>query len=321
MRLRVAISNFRCFKDFQIELGNFNVLIGPNDSGKTTLLQALDLAGATPQKIATTSDFWRKDSTAKASVQLTSFAEDSTDAGSVCVTATKPSNGFVAIAANSSKLGQDRISEYVGHPLYLHFDPMALKKPSPIVPQTPGMLQDGQGFATFLEEFLRENRQQFFDMENAFYRQFPQYKAIDVRKLGSQNGLLFVTKSGEEYSASEISDGTILYLAYLAVRYRSGYTRTLLIEEPENGIHYASLKQVVDTLKKLSETADVRVVMTTHSPFLLDMVEPEEVFVFQKDNEGAAHAKRLSEFPDVEEMKKDFMSGEIWTILGKSQNF
>jgi len=28
------IENFKCFKDFDIELGPFNVLIGPNDTGK-----------------------------------------------------------------------------------------------------------------------------------------------------------------------------------------------------------------------------------------------------------------------------------------------
>ena len=39
------IENFKCFKSFDIELGKFNVLIGPNDSGKTAFLQAVHLVG------------------------------------------------------------------------------------------------------------------------------------------------------------------------------------------------------------------------------------------------------------------------------------
>ena len=37
------IENFKCFKDFTIDMGKFCVLIGPNDSGKTSFLQAIRL--------------------------------------------------------------------------------------------------------------------------------------------------------------------------------------------------------------------------------------------------------------------------------------
>ena len=40
------IENFKCFKDFDIELGPFNVLIGPNASGKSNLLALLEIISA-----------------------------------------------------------------------------------------------------------------------------------------------------------------------------------------------------------------------------------------------------------------------------------
>ena len=40
------IENFKCFKHFDIDLGPFNVLVGPNDSGKTAFLPAVAMAGA-----------------------------------------------------------------------------------------------------------------------------------------------------------------------------------------------------------------------------------------------------------------------------------
>ena len=61
--------------------------------------------------------------------------------------------------------------------------------------------------------------------------------------------------------------------------------------------------------------------MTTHSPYLLDHVEPEEVFLFSKDPEGAVHAKKLSDHPDVEDMRKHFMTGEMWTGLEEEGDF
>ena len=38
---RLTIKNFKCLRDIDISLGNFNVLIGPNDTGKTSFLDAL----------------------------------------------------------------------------------------------------------------------------------------------------------------------------------------------------------------------------------------------------------------------------------------
>ena len=43
MLTKLRARNFKCFEDVEIELGNPVVLIGPNNSGKTTLLQALAL--------------------------------------------------------------------------------------------------------------------------------------------------------------------------------------------------------------------------------------------------------------------------------------
>jgi len=42
-------------------------------------------------------------------------------------------------------------------------------------------------------------------------------------------------------------------------------------------------------------------------------VEPEEVRVFAKDEDGAVHAVELSKDPEVEDLKKHLMTGEIWT--------
>ena len=43
MLTKLKARNFKCFEDVEIELGNPMVLIGPNNSGKTTVLQALAL--------------------------------------------------------------------------------------------------------------------------------------------------------------------------------------------------------------------------------------------------------------------------------------
>ena len=154
-------------------------------------------------------------------------------------------------------------------------------------------------------------------MEKEFYKRFPYYKKLILDKKGSHIVLKFLTRYGEKLSADGVSDGVILSLAFLALAHNPTPPNILLVEEPENGVHHASLKDIVGTLKKLTEEKGVQVILTTHSPYLLDLVEPEEVRVFTKDDEGAVHAKKMSEAPEVEDMKKHFMTGEIWSCLSE----
>jgi AAA15 family ATPase/GTPase len=42
---RIQIQNYKCLRDVEVQLGDFAVLIGPNDSGKTSFLQAIRSLG------------------------------------------------------------------------------------------------------------------------------------------------------------------------------------------------------------------------------------------------------------------------------------
>ena len=169
---------------------------------------------------------------------------------------------------------------------------------------------------------LRTDRKQFFRMEEEFYRRFPCYDGMQIAKEGDgsnpQLALRFHTVHGEDLPASSVSDGVMLSLAYIALSYLPRRPKIMLVEEPENGVHHASLKEIVTTLRDLCEAKGVQIIMTTHSPYLLDLVQPEEVRVFWKDEEGAVHAAKMSDLPDIEDMKKHFMTGEIWTTLKES---
>ena len=106
-------------------------------------------------------------------------------------------------------------------------------------------------------------------------------------------------------------------MAYLAILYLPEPPRVLLIEEPENGIHPARLKEIIRILKQLvSEQSHTQVLMTTHSPFVLSEFTPEEVTLCQRGDDGAVQVRRLSESQSVRDLANVFSLGEIWTIDG-----
>ena len=104
-----------------------------------------------------------------------------------------------------------------------------------------------------------------------------------------------------------MSDGVLLVLAYL----------TILVEEPENGMHPKRLQEVLGILRELvKEQSKTQVILTTHSPYVLDLFEPEEVSLCQMGEDGAVSVHRLSESQKVKEQAKIFTLGEIWTAEG-----
>jgi predicted ATPase len=121
----------------------------------------------------------------------------------------------------------------------------------------------------------------------------------------------------EDIPASQVSDGVLLVLAYLAILYLPKPPRVLLIEEPENGIHPQRLREVLkilrDIVKKQSYT---QVILTTHSPYAVDEFRPEEVTVCFKQEDGSVAVKQLSESEAVRKQIDIFTLGEIWAAEG-----
>jgi predicted ATPase len=117
--------------------------------------------------------------------------------------------------------------------------------------------------------------------------------------------------------AAQVSDGVLLVLAYLTVLHLPEPPRLLLLEEPENGIHPKRLNDVLLILRDLiGEQSRTQVILTTHSPYVLDLFKPEEVTLCQKEADGSVSVHRLSESETVERLRDVFSLGEIWTSEG-----
>ncbi len=112
----------------------------------------------------------------------------------------------------------------------------------------------------------------------------------------------------------------MLLLAFLALLY-GNTPEILLIEEPENGLHPSRLQEVVALLRKISTgeigTKPRQVILTTHSPILLNFVEPEEVFMFLRDEELGTNIVPMRQAPNIKNLMKEFGTGELWYLLGE----
>lgn len=198
------------------------------------------------------------------------------------------------------------------------FDPARLREPAELSQPLQG---SGFGLPAFLARLALNYKEARDSLQNAFRRRFPFY--TDYKTVpGKENGrdvlrLEFSTVQQRSLPSESVSDGVMVSLGFLALAHDPEPPAILLVEEPENGVHHASLKDIVQTLRDLTATGRVQVILTTHSPYLLDYAQPNEVHVFTKDEQGAVHARKLADFEGTDEIGDMFGTGEKWTMLSE----
>lgn len=161
------------------------------------------------------------------------------------------------------------------------------------------MRRSGQGVAYALVDILHTNRTSFDELEERFTHLVPNIKRISLPRRESQRFELELIDRYSEHHipASDISDGTLRILAFLTALYQEDTPSIICFEELENGVHPWLLHKMMELLKIVSTEGingkPVQILITTHSPVLLDYVEPHQVRAVELDHEGKTQVHAL----------------------------
>lgn len=121
--------------------------------------------------------------------------------------------------------------------------------------------------------------------------------------------LMTIKRKGNDYvNVEEFSDGTLAVIALLAgILSPKRFSPVVFIEELENFLHPAAISKLLQFLQEHS--SECQVVITTHSPYLLNAVKPEDVNVAVVDDTGASHFEKLTNRKKIEDrLKHGYMS-------------
>jgi predicted ATPase len=113
--------------------------------------------------------------------------------------------------------------------------------------------------------------------------------------------LLVKYNSGLSVPSWLLSDGTLRLLALTIPAYLEEFTGIYLIEEPENGIHPRAIETVIQSLSSIYTG---QVLVATHSPVALAILQPDQVLCFAKDYEGATDVVFGSKHPALRHWKR-----------------
>lgn len=148
-----------------------------------------------------------------------------------------------------------------------------------------------------------------------------EYEVMSGGRIFRQHGkrLLVIpnVKVGKaKLSFNQLSEGTLKTLALLFYLLTSR-ERLLLVEEPEVGIHHGLLAKVIEVIKIVA--SQKQVICSTHSDFILDALDPDQVFIVSNQRSGGTIIDRVPESMTVKEYQalKSYLQaegnlGEYW---------
>ncbi len=127
--------------------------------------------------------------------------------------------------------------------------------------------------------------------------------------------LVLTHENGLETKSWATSEGTLRLLALTVLAYYPKAGGIYLIEEPENGIHPRAIETVIQSL---SSVYDAQVLVATHSPVVLSLLEPRQILCFVRTDEGGTDIVAGSEHPNLSEWKHETDLGTFFAsgILG-----
>jgi len=307
----LSIRNFKVLREVDVKLQPLTVIVGPNASGKTSILQAIEFISkwGNSQAMSLSPDtFLSRNSTGPTSIDCQVKLQESTSLVKFGPSVRQSTKGSEGMHWNCTFLNLN-----------------AIKLAAPSYPKTPSLQlpSDGEGLSSILAGLQLEDRDKFANIVNQLKDVVPSLIDIRLRQIQIEqervgHQLFFDFKGAKNVRASDVSEGTLLTLGVLTALSTSGSPQAVLIDDIERGLHPKALKDYIEQIRLLQKKdPELQIIATSHSPYLLDYLQAEEILLTSLDEDGYAVVKPLTDHPEYERWKDLMDPGEFWSHVGE----
>jgi predicted ATPase len=319
----VAFRNFKALRSTRVALTPFNLVIGPNGSGKTSLIEAM-LRLRTLSRLPLTEEQHAPQRAGGPEIEFTFAApHEGIKARMGCISEIVCDTLRIEppLAPGWPDLRAD-LSTIRGYVL----DHEAMSLPAKGV-EGVELATDGANLAAVLAQMRTRAPDAFSALTEEMLRIMPEFRSLEMVENADERiefGLRLVEDGF--VPAGELSQGMLYLLGVLALAFDPDPPHLLCIEEVDRGIHPRTLREIRDALYRLSypksfgsDRRPVQIIATSHSPYFIDLFRehPEEIVISHKHGR-AAHFARLADRPDLPELLREGSLGDMWFsgILG-----
>ncbi|MCW5870161.1 MAG: AAA family ATPase [Candidatus Eremiobacteraeota bacterium] len=221
-----------------------------------------------------------------------------------------------------------RLASDLSHFLRLQLVAAAIREACPLKLSQSNLEPSGKNLAHGIARLVQnpESRTIFESIRQAVGELIPGVKDLGTRTLSDASGVdkivlrFGAAMDGKTYyfDADSASDGILYLTALVALSQFPNTSGLTLLEEPEIGLHPKLVESAMKLLAHYVQRTQQQVFLTTHSPIVLNELEPENVWVVTRDQGNISRIFPMAEFSELDRWRDNFGSGEIWQTLGES---
>ena len=199
-----------------------------------------------------------------------------------------------------------------------------LKQPSKLR-DNAFLREDGSNLAAFLYWISQKHPSNFKLIEFAIRSVAPFFDKFNLQPDNLNSELIFLSwleKNSDDYfDPNNLSDGSIRFVALTTVLLQPNPPKTIIIDEPELGLHPSAINKLASMIKMAS--AKSQIIISTQSVNLVDQFEAEDIIVVDR-KDGQSTFKRLNK-NELDNWINDYNDdnnynmGELWSknIIGE----
>jgi len=346
----ITVKNFKSITDMTLSLGNVNVFIGANGSGKSNILEAIAMVAAERSaQIEVNSMIQKGIRIAKPDLMISSFyGQPSNNTINVNISGTEGERIKYAVTnltpediystwnapwSTGARRGNikeavkktDKLKEYLSKYLIYSLSINALRGLTSDSLQYPLGL-NGEGLDVLLNNIPKEEIMQIKEsakdyiswIEDIFFDNEEIYK-MQGYKLGRSKSNLyfrdkFMQKKNNLFSAENANEGALELLFYLTLFISRKTPDFFAIDNIENGLNPRLCRFLMKKICELAVKNGKQVLITTHNPAILDGLNlndgSQRLYVVTRNDEGKTQAKRIQTKEQTGEQR--MMLSEMW---------
>jgi predicted ATPase len=170
--------------------------------------------------------------------------------------------------------------------------------------------EDGANLTQLLHSLNLNDKTSFKQIVASLKKVNEKFDNIDFNLFSNNIELLLEEhEMNRSLPASNISDGTLRFLCLMAILYNPNRGNVICIDEPELGLHPDMINTLAEAIHYAAETSQI--VISTHSPELLNHFNVENIRVFEKDENNATVVNQY-EIEQFDTFMNKYMPGQLW---------
>lgn len=175
----------------------------------------------------------------------------------------------------------------------------------------------GDNLGNVVQYMEREHPKKFKGILDRIATKIPGIDKINTESSPDGRLLLQFNDKGfsDPFYVQQISDGTLKVFAYLLLLEDPTPPSFICIEEPENGLYHKLLETLADEFRAHATglKRSSQIFITTHQPYFVDALKPEEVWILEKGKDGFSTIRRASADPLINNMVAEGLPlGGLW---------